>query len=48
MEAEIEELETLPRLNGFDRERKSHTLNQLEGLRERKRSLALQLEAYEA
>ena len=47
MEAEIEGLETLPRLNGFDRERKSQTLNQLEGLRERKRCLALQLETYE-
>ena len=47
MEAEVEGLEALPRLNGFDRERKSHTLNQLEGLRERKKCLALQLEAYD-
>ena len=40
MEGEIKELEALPRLNGFDIERKSRTLKQLEELRKKKRFLA--------
>ena len=40
MEAEVKEFEALPRLNGFDIERKSRTLKQLEELRKKKRFLA--------
>ena len=46
MEAEIEGFEARPMLNGFDKERKAHTLNQLNGLRERKKCLVRQLETY--
>ena len=44
MEGEIKALEALPTLNGFNVERKSHTLNQLEGLRKKKRFLARELQ----